>query len=222
MRSAWSLELELESELRLRAQRAVCSQLARMIANERLRLEGETARERAKVEKKIQRKLQLLYGALKPYLVPNLVPKVGTHNREIVFCETSYYFMLKVVGGSGRCVPVTLLVRRAALLDGLFQTVVEIFLFAALGNFGLIVEFDLVDQQARKALGLAMHFLILGRDSGTCRNLWGRARSASTVAAMTDRQRLRQRGLYFSQRRLRTVGSGGHHWNVDRGSCNGY
>lgn len=114
----------MESELRLRAQRAVCSQLARMIANERLRLEGETARERAKVEKKIQRKLQLLYGALKPYLVPNLVPKVGTHNREIVFCETSYYFMLKVVGGSRSGIAVTFLVRGAALLNRLFETVV--------------------------------------------------------------------------------------------------
>jgi hypothetical protein len=40
-----------------------------------------------------------------------LVPEVGTHDRKIVFCETSYYFMLKVIAGSSNRAAVTLLVR---------------------------------------------------------------------------------------------------------------
>ena len=72
--------------------------------------------------------------------------------------------MLKVIAGSCNRVPVTFLVRRAALLDRFFQTVVEILVFPAFRDLGLIIEFDLVDQQAGKTLGLAVNVLILGRD----------------------------------------------------------
>ena len=115
-------------------------------------------------EEKFQRELQLLYDALKPYLVP----KVSTHDRKIVFCETSYYFMVKVVAGSGNGAPVTFLVRPTAFLDHFFESVVEIFALSALGDLCLIVEFDLVDQQAGKALGFAVNVLI-GRGDGRCR-----------------------------------------------------
>src|ERR1019366_8616562 len=72
------------------------------------------ARPREKIAtKKFQRKPGLQNGALKPYLLP----KVGTHDGNIVFCKTSYYFMLKVIAGSGNRVPVTLLVRGTAFLD---------------------------------------------------------------------------------------------------------
>ena len=46
-----------------------------------------------------------------------LLPKVGAHDRDVVFCETSYYFTMKVIGGSGNCIPVTFLVRHAAFVD---------------------------------------------------------------------------------------------------------
>ena len=69
---------------------------------------------------------------------------------------------LKVIGGSGNCVPVTFLVRGAAFFDRFFQTVVEVFVLSAFRDLGLIVEFDLIDQQAGKTLGLAVNFLILG------------------------------------------------------------
>src|SRR6202161_1443830 len=98
-----------------------------MIEDRRVRTARETTRQRTRIERKIRGKLQLQYGALKPYLVP----KVGTHDGEIVFCETSYYFMLKVIGGSGGCVPVTFLVSPAEFFDGLFHTVIEMLLFVS-------------------------------------------------------------------------------------------
>ena len=79
--------------------------------------------------------------------------------------------MLKVIAGSCNRVPVTLLVHGAAFLDRFFQTVVEVFVLAAFGDLGLIIEFDLVDQQAGKALGLAVDFLIVGRNRGSRRCL---------------------------------------------------
>src|ERR1700693_3244778 len=88
------------------------------------------ARNRARTKKDLARKTQLQNGALKPYLVP----KIGTHDGEIVFGETSYYFMLEVIAGCGNCIPVTFLVRRPALLNSFFQTIVEIFVFSAFGD----------------------------------------------------------------------------------------
>jgi hypothetical protein len=99
------------------------------------------ARNRARAGRKIRRKPRLQNGALKPYLLP----KVGTHDGEIVFCETSYYLILKVIAGSGNRVAVTLLVRGPAFFDRFFQTVVEIFVLPPFRDLGLIIEFDLVD-----------------------------------------------------------------------------
>src|SRR5271157_4461983 len=171
------------------------------------------AKSRARAGRKLQRKPQLQNGALKPYLVP----EVGTHDRKVVFCETSYYFMLKVIGGSCNGVPVTFLVRPTAFLDRFFQSVVEILILPAFRSLGLSIEFDLVDQQAGKTLGLAMNFLILGRDRGNRRRL-GRCLGLG----MTDRERLGQRRVQFNNRGLnfgdRALGFGScalgrRHWN---------
>src|ERR1035437_6513329 len=147
-------------------------------AQRRARPRGESA------TKKMQRKTGLQNGALKPYLLP----KVGTHDGNIVFCETSYYFMLKVIAGSGNRVPVTLLVRGTAFLDRIFQTVVEILMFPAFGNLGLIIEFDFVGQQAGKTLRLAMDFLIVGRGGGNRQRL---GCGCGLRAGVTDGERLR-------------------------------
>src|ERR1035438_1998632 len=114
---------------------------------------------KAQVQSIFQRKTQPLNAALKPYLLP----EVGTHDGRVVFCETSYYFTLKVIGGSRNRGPVTFLVRRPALVDRFFQAVVEILVFSAFRNLRLVVEFDLVDQQTGKTLRLAVNVLLLGR-----------------------------------------------------------
>src|SRR5260370_41502208 len=126
----------------------------------------QAARSRARAGRKFQRKLKLQNGALKPYLLP----KVGTHDGEVVFCETSYYFMLKVIGGSGNRVAVTFLVRGTALLDGFFQTIIEIVVFSTFRNLCLSIEFDLVNQATRTTLGLAVNVLIPGRGRGSERS----------------------------------------------------
>src|ERR1035437_9951659 len=149
-------------------------------AQTRARTKEETA------SKKYQPIPVLQNGALKPYLLP----KVGPHDGNIVFCETSYYFMLKVIAGSGDGVPVTLLVRGTAFLDRIFQTVVEILMFPAFGNLGLIIEFDFVGQQAGKTLRLAMDFLIVGRGGGNRQRL-----GCGLRAGVTDGERLGQRNL---------------------------
>src|SRR6202795_3101999 len=118
------------------------------------------AKNRARAGRKFQRKPGLQNGALKPYLLP----EVGTHDGKIVFCETSYYFILKVIAGSCNRLPVSFLVRRTAFLDRFFQTVVKIFVLPAFRDLCLIIEFNFVDEQARKTLGLAVSVLILGRD----------------------------------------------------------
>jgi hypothetical protein len=76
----------------------------------------QAAVSKARAGKKFQRKPQLQNVALKPCLLP----EVAAHDGEVVFCETSYYFMLKVIGGSSNGGPVTFLVRRTAFFDCLF------------------------------------------------------------------------------------------------------
>src|SRR5258708_37314921 len=98
------------------------------------------AKNRARAGRKFQRKPRLQNGALKPYLLP----EVGTQDRKIVFCETSYYFILKGIAGSCNRLPVTLLVRRTTFLDRFFQTVVKIFVFTSLLYLGLVIDFDFV------------------------------------------------------------------------------
>src|SRR5260370_12021699 len=146
----------------------------------------QAAKSRAMAGRTFQRRPILQNDALKPYLLP----KVGTHDGKIVFCETSYYFMLKVIAGSGNRVPVTFLVRGTAFLDRLFQAVVEILVLPAFGNLRLIIEFDLVDQEAGKTLCLAMNFLILGRGRGRHGGVRQRFGSGLSLG-MTDQERLR-------------------------------
>ena len=98
-------------------------------------------------------------GAIKPYLLP----KVGTHDRQIVFRETSYYFILKVIPGGCNSAAVTLLVRAAALINHFFQTIVKVLVLAAFGDLCLIIKLDFIDQKAGKSLSLAMNVLILRR-----------------------------------------------------------
>src|SRR5271169_5076859 len=151
----------------------------------------QAARNRARAGRKFRRKPRLQNGALKPYLLP----KVGTHDGEIVFCETSYYLILKVIAGSGYRVAVTFLVRGPAFFDRLFQTIIEIFILPAFRNLGLIIEFNLVDQEAGKALGFAVNVLILGRHGGSrgFRGCIGRCLGHRFRVGTTDRQRLGER-----------------------------
>src|SRR6266478_5454492 len=155
------------------------------------------ARSRARAGRKFQRKLKPQNGALKPYLLP----KVGTHDGKVVFCETSYYFMLKVIAGSGNRIAVTFLVRRTALLDGFFQTIVEIFVFPAFGDLCLIVEFDLVDEKTGKTLGLPVNVLILGRGRGSERS-FRRCLGRGLGMGVTDGQRFGEGRVHFNSCRL--------------------
>ena len=92
---------------------------------------------------------------------PYLMPEIRAHDGDVVFGETSYQFMLKVIAGSRNCIPVTLLVRAAAFLNRFFQTIVKIFVFPAFRDLRLIIKFDFVHQQAREALRFAMYVLVL-------------------------------------------------------------
>src|SRR5271166_1546078 len=89
--------------------------------------------------------------------------KVWTHHAQIVFCETSFDFIFKVIAGSCNRGPVTLLVRRAALVDRILQAIVEIFAGAAFSELGFVIKLDLIDQQARKAPSLAVEFFVFRR-----------------------------------------------------------
>src|SRR5271163_5022953 len=132
-----------------------CYQLAWRIATGRLR----ATKSRARPGRKFRREPIPQNSALKPYLLP----KVGTHERPVVFCETSYDFIVKVIAGSCNRAAVTFLVRRLAFLDHFLEAVVEVLVFPPFRHLGLVVEFNFVDQQAGKTLRLAVQVLILGR-----------------------------------------------------------
>src|SRR3981081_2444564 len=120
----------------------------------------QAAKKRARAGRNFQRRPRLLNDALKPYLVP----EVRTHNGRIVFCETSYNLILKVIARCCNRLPVAFLVRRTAFLDRFLQAVVKIFVFPAFRDLCLIIKLDLIDQQASETLGLAVNVLILGRE----------------------------------------------------------
>ena len=71
--------------------------------------------------------------------------------------------MLKVIPRSCNRIPVTLLVRAPALIDRVLQSVIKIFILPAFANLSLIIKLDLIDQQARKPLRLALDLLIRWR-----------------------------------------------------------
>src|SRR5260221_5658347 len=127
------------------------------------------AKSRGRAGRKFQRKPRLRNDALKPYLVS----EVRTHDGRIVFGETSYDLILKVIARCCNRLPVPFLVRRTALLDRFFQAVVEIFVFPALRDLCLIIELDLINLKERKTLGLPVNVLILGRESRNGRRFEG-------------------------------------------------
>ena len=94
---------------------------------------------------------------------PYLVPEIRAHDGDVVFGKTAYQFMLKVIARSCNCIPVTFLVRAAALLDRFLEPIIKIFVLAAFGNLSLIIELHFVDKQARKTLGFLVSFLIVER-----------------------------------------------------------
>src|SRR5258708_40250502 len=128
------------------------------------------AKSRGRAGRKFQRKPRLRNDALKPYLVS----EVRTHDGRIVFGETSYDLILKVIARCCNRLPVPFLVRRTALLDRFFQAVVEIFVFPAFRDLCLIIELDLMNQKARKTLGLAVNVLLLGPERTRGRLFAGR------------------------------------------------
>src|SRR5271165_2677128 len=87
-------------------------------------------------------------GAAKPVLLA----EVRTHDGKVIFRQAAHDFLLKVVAtGRGRTA-VALLKRGAALFNVFFQAIVEVLVAAALGHLRLVVELDLIHQQAGKAL----------------------------------------------------------------------
>jgi len=48
---------------------------------------------------------------------PYLMPEIRSHDGDVVFCETSHQFMLKVIAGGRNRVPITFLVRAAAFFN---------------------------------------------------------------------------------------------------------
>jgi len=82
------------------------------------------------------------------------MPEIRSHDGDIVFCETSYQFMLKVIAGGRNRVSVTFLVRAAAFFNRFLQTIINVFVLPAFRDLRLIVELDLIHQQTSEALGL--------------------------------------------------------------------
>ena len=72
------------------------------------------------------------------------MPEIRSHDGDVVFCETSHKFMLKVIAGGRNRVAVTLLERSAAFFDRLFLQIIEVFVLPAFGNFRLVIKFDLI------------------------------------------------------------------------------
>src|SRR5260370_12223586 len=96
------------------------------------------AKNRARAGRKFQRKPRLQNGALKPYLLP----EVGTQDRKIAFCETSYYFILKEIAGSSNRLAVTLLVRPPPFLDRFFHPALHTFVFPASPHLSHIIAMN--------------------------------------------------------------------------------
>src|SRR5712691_3624266 len=92
-----------------------------------------------------------------------LSPKIGAHNGTVVFGQAAYQFVIEVIAARGRSIAITLPIGRTALLDVVLQAVIYIFVFASLGDFGLIVQLDFIHQQAGKTLCLAVNVRRFGR-----------------------------------------------------------
>src|SRR6266550_2081419 len=92
-----------------------------------------------------------------------LSPKIGAHNGTVVFGQAAYQFVIEVIAARGRSIAITLPIGRTALLDVVLQAVIYIFVFASLGDFGLVVQLDFIHQQAGKTLCLAVNVRLFER-----------------------------------------------------------
>src|SRR5208282_4041708 len=89
--------------------------------------------------------------------------EIRSHDGCVVFGQAAQQLVLKIISGGGHGGAVALLKRASALVYVFLETVVQILVAAALGDLGLIVELDFVDQQAGEALRLAVNVGVLGR-----------------------------------------------------------
>src|SRR5208283_2767219 len=85
-----------------------------------------------------------------------LEAEVRPHNREIILGQAAHQFVLKVISARSDGATVAFLERPPALVDVFLQTVVQILVAPSFSHFRLVVELDLVNQQAGEALRLAM------------------------------------------------------------------
>ena len=91
-----------------------------------------------------------------------LLFEVRAHDRKVVLGQAAYDFLREVIAARRNGVAVALLERGAALIDVFFQAVVEIFIAAAFVDLRLVVQLDLIDQQASEALRLAVSVGVFG------------------------------------------------------------
>src|SRR6059058_6527150 len=75
-----------------------------------------------------------------------LSPKIGAHNGTVVFGQAAYQFVIEIIAARGRSIAITLPVSRTALLDVILQAVIDVFVLASFGDFGLVVQLDFIHQ----------------------------------------------------------------------------
>src|SRR5207302_184221 len=76
-----------------------------------------------------------------------LSPKIGAHNGTVVFGQAAYQFVIEIIAARGRSIAITLPVSRTALLDVILQAVIDVFVLASLGDFGLVVQLSRPEHQ---------------------------------------------------------------------------
>jgi hypothetical protein len=68
-----------------------------------------------------------------------LTVKIGAKKRDVILSQAADQFAAKVVRDRCYSVAVALVVGRTALVDVFFEPIVQIFVLAAFGDFGLVV-----------------------------------------------------------------------------------
>src|SRR5260370_31286551 len=84
--------------------------------------------------------------------------------------STANNLLMELVCGARQRVAIAFVVRSATFFDIFFQAVVQVFVIAAFGNLGLIVELDIVHEEAGEALRLAMNFAVCPGGRFCCGN----------------------------------------------------
>src|SRR6266581_6537417 len=95
-----------------------------------------------------------------------LLAEVCTHYRIVIFRQAAHDFLLKIVSTGCGGVAVALLERGATLFNIFFQPIVKILVAATFRNLRLVIELDLIDQQAGKTLCLAVCVRVFRGHSG--------------------------------------------------------